>query len=469
MNLADMNDEQLALARKVGLAAIRYGLNPDFVLPMVQAESDFRHIKNPNSDAFGVMQLMPATAKGLKVNPQDIDQNIEGGMRLLKELVANKNIGNDPYRVLAGYNARPTTKFLTSGDLVDLPDETLKHMARVSGLHGGDLPSVLFNAPYLPSDDLNSSPKTAPIPSTNAAPPIAPVVVQSDKVKDIPKDGGGTSEDILPKKSFKELAILGAPVGAATAAGYGTFQGLRSTKNAIENLAQVVRNGATAPEVNLEPPGVLTDRQIQGTQGENTGRARSTGFNETTAQRAARQKELYAYAEKLGLNPSKVFADFPDVGSTSSGVLAPRAAINDAIEAATARGKTFLNSIRSGLTQASPYINTGAKVIGSTLGGIGAAVQGYDTSRDMQQNGLTPRNAAKAFATAGSLAAMVPSGLTQLGGAVAQLPAAGFDIYDYAANRLATDPVINYETVPTMLPRQRSIHARPSDVYPAVQ
>ena len=459
MSLTGMDDEQLAIAEKVGIAAIKYGLNPDFVLPMVQAESGFRHIKNPNSNAFGVMQLMPGTAKGLKVNPNDVDQNIEGGMRLLKELAANKNIGNDPYKILAGYTAGPATKFLKSGDMADLPNETLAHMHKVSQFHGKDLPPVLSGAPE----------ETAPTP---VATPVAPVVAQSDKVKDIPKGELGPTGAISFQKSPKELALLGGAIGAGTGASltgaYATYRGVKGAKDAFANLAQTVAQNARTAETSPSS-GALTDRQIQGTQGENTGRARSSGFNETSAQRAARQRELYAYGEKLGLNPNRVFSDFADVGSTSSGVLAPRAAINEAEQLAAAQANSIPNRIRAGLTQAFPYVKTVGKVLGSTLGGVGAAVQGYDTARDMQQNGLTMRNAAKAFATAGSAAAMVPSGLTQAGGALAQLPAAGYELHDYVANRLLTDPVTNYETVPTMLPRQRATRAGFPGVYSGVQ
>ena len=272
----------------------------------------------------------------------------------------------------------------------------------------------------------------------------------------------------MPEKSFKELATLGAPAGVGTAAVYGTYRGVKGAKDAFANLAQTVAQNARTAETSPSP-GALTDRQIQGTQGENTGRARSSGFNETSAQRAARQRELYAYSEKLGLNPNKVFSDFADVGSTSSGVLAPRAAINEAEQLAAAQANSIPNRIRAGLTQAFPYVKTVGKVLGSTLGGVGAAVQGYDTARDMQQNGLTMRNAAKALATAGSAAAMVPSGLTQAGGALAQLPAAGYELHDYVANRLLTDPVTNYETVPTMRPRQRATRAGFPGVYSGVQ
>jgi hypothetical protein len=92
---------------------------------------------------------MPDTAKGLKVDANDIDQNIRGGIKLLKELMSDKTIGNDPYKVLAAYNTSTATrkKFLESGDLKTLPTETINHMINVSEFYGGDLPSTEYVEP----------------------------------------------------------------------------------------------------------------------------------------------------------------------------------------------------------------------------------------------------------------------------------------------------------------------------------
>ena len=145
MDLSKLSDEQLKIALKVADEAERQGLNPDFVLPMVMAESGFKQDVKSKTGAKGVMQLMPDTAKSLKVDPDDIEDNIRGGIKLLKELVSDKAIGSDPYKVLAAYNASTDArkKFLETGDLATLPDETVSHMLKVTENYGGkDLPPV---------------------------------------------------------------------------------------------------------------------------------------------------------------------------------------------------------------------------------------------------------------------------------------------------------------------------------------
>lgn len=143
-----LSDDQLRIALAVDAEARRQGVNPEFVLPMVYQESKFQQDAKSPKGAIGVMQLMGDTAKGLKVDPNDVAQNISGGISLLKELMQNPKIGSDPYKVLAGYNASTETrnKFYESGDLADLPDETITHMLQVGKHYGGELPSVSIAA-----------------------------------------------------------------------------------------------------------------------------------------------------------------------------------------------------------------------------------------------------------------------------------------------------------------------------------
>jgi len=175
LNKYKLNDDQLAIAFAVDKEARRQKVNPDFVWPMVYQESKFDPTAVSRKGAFGVMQLMEDTAKGLKVDRTDMEQNIRGGISLLRELIDNPKIGDDPYKVLAGYNASTETrnKFYASGNLSDLKDETIVHMNKIVGHYGGDLPSATFVQADVPetvsSADASESSDVAPNPYKTSA------------------------------------------------------------------------------------------------------------------------------------------------------------------------------------------------------------------------------------------------------------------------------------------------------------
>ncbi|MFH0947733.1 MAG: lytic transglycosylase domain-containing protein [Elusimicrobiota bacterium] len=84
--------------------ADKYNLNPAFVKAVIEAESNFNPKDISNKGAVGLMQLMPQTADGLKVNPKNVEENIEGGTRYLNYMC--REFG-DTKLALAGYNAGP--------------------------------------------------------------------------------------------------------------------------------------------------------------------------------------------------------------------------------------------------------------------------------------------------------------------------------------------------------------------------
>jgi soluble lytic murein transglycosylase-like protein len=84
--------------------AIRQGVSSDLVVNMVKTESGGRIDAVSGKGARGPMQLMPATAKELGVNPDDWKDNIRGGVKYINQMLRQFN---DPVLAVAAYNAGP--------------------------------------------------------------------------------------------------------------------------------------------------------------------------------------------------------------------------------------------------------------------------------------------------------------------------------------------------------------------------
>ena len=85
--------------------ANQLGVPPSIALAVAQKESGFNQAAVGSSGEIGVMQLMPATAAGLGVDPSDLNQNVTGGVSLLASLYQQFGNWSD---ALAAYNAGPT-------------------------------------------------------------------------------------------------------------------------------------------------------------------------------------------------------------------------------------------------------------------------------------------------------------------------------------------------------------------------
>jgi len=85
-------------------AAARYGVDASLLAAVAAQESGFNSRAVSPSGAQGLMQFMPATAKGLGVNAFDPSSAIDGAARYLSSLT--QQFGSTPL-ALAAYNAGP--------------------------------------------------------------------------------------------------------------------------------------------------------------------------------------------------------------------------------------------------------------------------------------------------------------------------------------------------------------------------
>lgn len=86
---------------KVAYWASVYGVPPEIALAVANRESGFQQSARGAKGEVGVMQLMPPTAAALGVDAYDPEQNIRGGVQLLRDEYAR--FGDWPY-ALAAYN-----------------------------------------------------------------------------------------------------------------------------------------------------------------------------------------------------------------------------------------------------------------------------------------------------------------------------------------------------------------------------
>lgn len=120
-------------------AASRHNVDPSLVRAVIKVESNF----NPNAvsrkGAMGLMQLMPQTARQLNVsNPFDPEQNVDAGVRQLKQLM--ENYGGDVKLTLAAYNAGPGAVARSAG--VPHYAETRQYVKRITQLYYGGTDST---------------------------------------------------------------------------------------------------------------------------------------------------------------------------------------------------------------------------------------------------------------------------------------------------------------------------------------
>jgi soluble lytic murein transglycosylase-like protein len=121
----------------------RHGVAPQLVKAVIQVESNYNDRAVSHVGASGLMQLMPATAARYGVNSIfEPAQNIEGGVRYLKDLLQLFN--SDLRLTIAAYNAGENRVMR----LNDVPAfiETQNYVRKVLALYNGEMKYQPYNA-----------------------------------------------------------------------------------------------------------------------------------------------------------------------------------------------------------------------------------------------------------------------------------------------------------------------------------
>ena len=115
----------------IAKASSRHGVDAGLIKAVIKAESNFNPNAVSSAGARGLMQLMPATARGLGVSDSfDPEQNVMAGTRFLRDLLDRYNGNLDS--TLAAYNWGPGN---VDKHPDSLPRETRNYLARVKQLY----------------------------------------------------------------------------------------------------------------------------------------------------------------------------------------------------------------------------------------------------------------------------------------------------------------------------------------------
>jgi soluble lytic murein transglycosylase-like protein len=140
-------------------AADKYNLPRVLVRSVMAAESGFQAAAVSPKGAIGLMQLMPQTAQDLGADPYDPAQNVDAGVRYLRDLLIKYDGGL--WHALAAYNAGAGA--VDKYHSVPPYRETINYVARIDRAYKAG------EAPAAPKLFTNAAP-AAPKPPTNEQP-----------------------------------------------------------------------------------------------------------------------------------------------------------------------------------------------------------------------------------------------------------------------------------------------------------
>jgi hypothetical protein len=218
-NLTDkLTPEQIQIAQEIADRAMSMGIDPRLAVALAYRESNLKPDAVGASGEIGLMQVMPATAKGMGFSLEELSnpsKNIEIGLSYLKQ---NLDKFGSPALAAAAYNAGPNHPFFNDPENKSLPSSTEKYLSDIRDLGGF---------------------ATSPASQNEAPPPPPPPPASED--------------DFMANKSRMAVDIMGAGAGAALSKGLDITSNIGKTGEAIRQLpgalaaAKPVAGGPAGP------------------------------------------------------------------------------------------------------------------------------------------------------------------------------------------------------------------------------
>jgi hypothetical protein len=128
--LNQLSKEQRDIADKVIAAARKYGVPEDIALGMAMQESSFDQSKSSGVGPRGVMGVGIRASKDLNIDPKNVDQNIDGGMRYFKQQLDRTGNVDD---ALIAYHDGPNSAYFKGGSM---SPAAANHIEKVKGYAG---------------------------------------------------------------------------------------------------------------------------------------------------------------------------------------------------------------------------------------------------------------------------------------------------------------------------------------------
>jgi soluble lytic murein transglycosylase-like protein len=133
-DLKFMSGNKAKFAEMIAKAAAKHQMDPKLLHAVIQAESAYNPSAVSSAGAVGLMQLMPDTARRYGVTDRlNAEQNIDGGTRYLKDLLAMFN--SNLKLAVAGYNAGEGAVMKYNNTIPPFP-ETQNYVHQVLSLYG---------------------------------------------------------------------------------------------------------------------------------------------------------------------------------------------------------------------------------------------------------------------------------------------------------------------------------------------